>query len=83
MRRLVPATADAIAELADHRVPAENMPEFTPLALQGLQGFHAGNIVNRRPTLTGEAIVRACSQQQIATDSFQRSAIGAEGHWYF
>jgi len=48
VRRLLPATADGIAELATHVVPAEDIPQFTRLALEELHGLHEGNIARFR-----------------------------------
>ena len=48
VRRLVPATADAIAELANPVVPPEDVPQFTRLALEELHGLHDGNIARFR-----------------------------------
>jgi fido (protein-threonine AMPylation protein) len=48
VRKLAPATADAIAELASHAVPPEDVPQFTRLAIDELDGLHEGNIARFR-----------------------------------
>jgi hypothetical protein len=48
VRRLLPPTADAIAELANHVVPVDDVPQFTRLVLEELHGLHEGNIARFR-----------------------------------
>jgi hypothetical protein len=48
VRRLLPPTADAIAGLANHVVPVDDVPQFTRLVLEELHGLHEGNIARFR-----------------------------------